>query len=145
MKRRLFPALLGLLVTAGAAHAQSDSGSEKAPQLANRPNLIAPFAQAVAQVSAGGTLISSKGVKSVTRPSTGQICIELQRGIVARTVPLVSVDWSESTGNGLLAYWRSTSSGCPNATRRTVNIVTYVIQGGAANLSDDVGFVVVVP
>jgi len=148
MKRSLLPILYGLsvlAVSAGAGHTQSNNGSGKAPQLANTPNLIAPFAQAVAQVSADGSVISSKGIKSVSRPTIGQLCIELAGGIVVRTVPVVSVDWSESNGDGLLAYWRSTSSGCPGATRRTINIITYRLEGGVPVLTNEVGVVVVVP
>jgi len=148
MKRNLLPILFGfstLVVTAGAGHAQSENDLEKVPQLANRPRLISPLVQAAAHVSRDAVLIASKGIKSVSSPSTGQFCIELRGRIVRKTAPVISVDWSYSTGNGLLAYWDPANNGCPGATRRTINVVTYSLSGGEPVLSNNVAFVVAVP
>jgi len=149
MNRVLLSILFGLsvlMVATSPGHAQRVNDRQKAPQLAGTANLIAPYAQAIAHVNQSGVIISAQGVKSVTNPSLGQYCIELKVGIVAKTAPTVSVDWSFSGGNGLLAYWRSSNTGCPGATRRTINIATYTFSGGSAPvLSNSVSFVVTVP
>ena len=152
MKRSLLPILLGLSMlaaTAGAGHAQDeaapDNDLQRVPQLSDRYGLITPRAQAAAHVSRNASFIAVKGFRSVTSPSTGQFCLQLRNLIVGKTVPMVSVEWSYSSGTGLLAYWDPTNSGCPGATRRTINIVTQAIFNGVPGLSNDVAFVVVVP
>jgi hypothetical protein len=57
-------------------------------------------------------VIRAKGVVFVSNPFTGVYCItpgvSLNR---SKIYPLVSIEWGESSGNALLAFWRDTRLG----------------------------------
>jgi hypothetical protein len=138
----LFIALLA--ATPGFAQRMNDR-SGAGSQSAGGPNLLSPYAQAIAHIGQNGSVISAKGFTAVSNPSTGQICLELANGIQIRTAPVVSVDWSNSSGSGLLAFWRPANAGCPGATPRTVNVTTFNFSSGTPTAANTVAFVVLVP
>ena len=54
----------------------------------------------------------SIGVASVTNPSTGVYCIAPSVPInLTGIYPQVTVEWGESAGNALMAFWRDTTKG----------------------------------
>lgn len=54
--------------------------------------------------------VRSKGVKSVSNPFTGVICVTPSVSLnISKIYPLVSIEWGNSSGNALLAFWRDTS------------------------------------
>jgi len=88
--------------------------------------------------------IRSKNVQSVTHPSTGVFCIESKVSLdLTKIYPLVSVEWGESLGNSLLAFWRDTSidSDCPSG---WLEVQTFSFSGGAAVASNEVAFDLVI-
>lgn len=92
-------------------------------------------------VSPGGTILRAKGILYVTHPSTGLYCIQVSGTVDVNTlVPIVGVDWSTSSGNSLLAYYRSSGIGCPT---NQIGVLTYNFSSGATVLSDAVGFTLV--
>ncbi len=121
----------------------ASSNDEKTLQPLALNGAIAPDARLVALVG-NAAVTRSKGVAAFTHPSMAQYCIQPVAAIkVATLVPSVSVDWSTSSGNGLLAFYRSSGSGCPT---NNISVVTYAFLGGADPvLSDAVGFTVAIP
>lgn len=103
------------------------------------------YARMSALVGQGGTVIRSRGVESVTHPSTGLYCIQRKwpKGVdVTKVIPAVTVDWSNSLGDDLLAYWRSSGVGCP---ADNIAVVTFARVSGTLQASDNVAFALIVP
>lgn len=92
---------------------------------------------------ATGYIVRSKGVAEVTHPATGDWCIKPQaKWKVEQAVPVVSVEYSLSSGYSLLAFWRSYGSGCPAG---NIEVYTYDFSSGTPVMSDNVAFTVFVP
>jgi hypothetical protein len=93
----------------------------------------------------GGTL-RSKGVKSVTNPTTGVICITPSVSLnLAKIYPLVSVEWGESSGNALLAFWRDTSIDNVDCGAGKLEVQTFDFNGGGSPIaSQSVAFDLVI-
>jgi len=101
----------------------------------------APNARLAVFVLQGSFVARSKGVAAVTNPSVGLYCIAPSGDLnVSKIIPTVTVDWSNSYGNSLTAYWRSSGVGCPEG---QIAIVTYARSDTV--LTNDVAFTVVVP
>jgi hypothetical protein len=89
----------------------------------------------------------TKNFSGVTRPATGIYCLTPSGGVTeAGSAPSVTVEWGQSSGNNLSAYWRSHSLGnsCPNSADFEVRTYRFTA-GGDNTLSDNVAFTIVVP
>jgi hypothetical protein len=107
----------------------------------------APYARLAAVIDQGGGVVRSKGVAQVTRPGTGRYCIRPAASAninVNTIVPSVTVDWSNSSYNEVLAQYRSAGAGCPGG---TIAIVTFadVNLDGRYSPSNEVAYTIVVP
>jgi len=146
MKKILVMTTVVAAAFAGAgAVAVSASSTNDPPAQAGRAlgGTNTKYARLSVFVNNSGQVVRSKGVAAVTRPSTGQYCIDPAATFdVAKIVPSVSVDWSTSLGSDLSAYWRSSGGGCPAG---NISVVTYVPVSGTPTLSNNVGFMLVVP
>lgn len=98
-----------------------------------------------------GGVVRSKGVQNVTHPGVGIYWIEPKSGQVdiSRAVPVVSVEWGQSIGNGNLAQWNASNNNCPSD---TFEVLTFAIGSGGGggggpqvNFSNDVAFTFLVP
>jgi hypothetical protein len=112
----------GAAGAAGAAGAKGDKGDKGDPG----------SARAFGYITSGGALspdYASKGVVAVTRPSTGQYCIELDPSIDASQVEAITtVDWSATTA---IAFSRSSDFGCTGVSN-VLNVTTRQFTESAA-------------
>ena len=136
---------LGIGSLAGSAFAggsSNDGGSGVAVQAIG--GAAAPNARIAAFVQAGGTVVRSKGVAAVTHPSAGVYCIDPATAgfAVNKAIPTLSVDWSTSLGDALMAHWRSAGIGCPSG---WFSVLTFDGEDGSFDLSDGVSFTFYVP
>jgi hypothetical protein len=79
---------------------------------------------------------------AVTRPSTGIYCVTPPAGVNPATTGIeLTVEWGNSFGFDLLAYWyKGTAAPC---TASQYHVRTYdFAAGGAPALSDDVSFLI---
>ena len=139
--------LLGALVAVALAGSAIAAGSNDNPGT-GAPRAIggasAPNARIAAFVQAGGAVVRSKGIVSVTHPSTGLYCLDPKSDTldVNKIVPSLSVDWSTSLGDALMAQWRSAGVGCSAG---WIAALTFDGEDGTFDLSDGVSFTIVVP
>ena len=61
---------------------------------------------------------------------------------MSKIVPTLSVDWSSSLGDALMAHYRSTGIGCPTG---WIAVLTIDGEDGSFDLSNGVSFTIVVP
>jgi hypothetical protein len=82
---------------------------------------------------------------AVTRPSTGVYCVTAPSGQNPATAAVeVTVEWGNSSGFDLLAYWWKGAAHAPCAANQ-FHVRTYdFAAGGAPVLSNDVSFVIAV-
>ena len=89
--------------------------------------------------------IRAKNVKAVTNPSPGVFCIQSSVSLNLKDIfPLVSIEWGESSGNSLLAFWRDTSieSDCKSG---WLEVQTFDFNAGGAPVeSNEVAFDLVI-
>jgi len=86
----------------------------------------------------------SKGTWAVTRPSTGVYCLTPPAGVSPSNAPAyVTVEWGDSSGFDLLAYWVKLNTFQCAAGQYAVR--TYRFPGGVAALSSTVAFTLLVP
>lgn len=133
----------GGMAFAGAGETNDVAAPARAAALGG---VKAPNARLAVVVLPDGSVLRSKGVASVGHPSPGVYCIKPQAGTkinVNNIVPSVSVEWSNSSGDALMAQWRSSGGGCPTPGR--INIVTFNGEDGSFDADDTVAFTVVVP
>ncbi len=137
---------LGIGSLAGSAFAgggsSNDGGSGVTVQAIG--GAAAPNARIAAFVQAGGAVVRSKGIAAVTHPSTGVYCIDPAAAAFAvnTAVPTLSVDWSTSLGDALMAHWRSAGVGCPAG---WFSVLTFDGEDGTFDLSNGVSFTFIVP
>ena len=151
MNKKVAAAGLGLVlgagVLAGSAAAgggpSNDGASDRVTQRAIG-GAQAPNSRIAAFVQAGGAVVRSKGIDAVTHPSAGVYCIDPSASTfnVNRAVPFLSVDWSTSLGDALLAEWRSAGIGCPTG---WFAVLTFDGEDGSFDLSNGVSFTFLVP
>jgi hypothetical protein len=119
-------ALCLILVCTSLAMADNNNGSEEFFPEAPTTELsviatTGSHARIVALISpklfpALPTVMRARGVDTVTHPSTGIYCIQPSGAWdVTRMVPVVTVEWGESSGNSLLAYYRNHTGDIPCA------------------------------
>jgi hypothetical protein len=89
------------------------------------------------------TIIRGKSVAAVSHPSTGVYCITPVAGLlnVQKIVPTVTVDWLDSSGGDLLAFYSPALGGLGGCPLTAIVVLTYDLQ---QNRSDRVAFAVVV-
>jgi hypothetical protein len=138
--------LVGGLVASALAGSAIAGGSNDNPGIGVQAlgGVSAPNARIAAFVQAGGAVVRSKGIAAVTHPSTGLYCLDPKSDTidVNRIVPSLSVDWSMSLGDALMAEWRSAGIGCPAG---WIAVLTFDGEDGTFDLSDSVSFTIVVP
>lgn len=154
---RVLTGLVGGLILAGglAAMNMANAGIRSTAQAkpndkpAKTPRAIGGAVgseRLLAFVNPDGSVERSKAVLSVTRPSTGQFCIKpsVTTIDVNKIVPVVTVDWSNSSGNNNTAQYRSSGSGCPSG---TIAILTFAFNTTTLEmeLSNSVAFTLQVP
>lgn len=108
-------------------------------------------ARAYAYVLPGGSPTldpaRTKNFSAVINNGTGIYCLTPSGGVTeAGSTPLVTVEWGESSGSNLSAYWREHPLGnsCPSTTQFEVRTYTFTA-GGDNTLSNNVAFDIVVP
>jgi hypothetical protein len=130
---------------AAAGAGSSNDGGVAARRAAAPDTANVTKARLAAFVLADGSVVYSKGVKSVTSPAVGHFCIKPKGKTdidVTRAVPSVTVDWSNSSGNALMAHWRSSSFGCPAG---RIEVQTVNGSDGTFDVDGGVAFTIVVP
>lgn len=96
----------------------------------------------LALIQRGTDTINSKGVNTVTHPSTGIYCVTPKSKLnFSEIYPEVTIEWGNSSGSELLAYWDSGGSDC-SATE--IEVRTYDFSSLSAVLSDSVAFILTV-
>jgi hypothetical protein len=139
-------ALGGALALSAWSGTQAASINDEGSKSAALGGAQAPKARMAAFTLAfGGGIVRSKAVAAYQHPSVGQHCFlpTAASGInVNLVVPVVSVDWSNSSGNSLLVFWRSSGFGCPGG---YISVLTYDFNSGTTTLSDNVAFTLYVP
>jgi hypothetical protein len=89
----------------------------------------------------------TKNFSAVINNGTGIYCLTPSGGVTeAGAAPSVTVEWGESSGSNLSAYWREHPLGnsCPSTTQFEVRTYTFAA-GGDNTLSNSVAFTIVVP
>ena len=103
--------IVGALVLGGSALALGGGSSNDSSSASARTSALAiggaqaPNSRIAAFVQAGGAVVRSKGIAAVTHPSAGVYCIDPSASPfnVNKAVPSLSVDWSTSLGDALMA------------------------------------------
>jgi hypothetical protein len=147
-KMNLTIAFAALLACSSTSFAQTNNAAS-GRAAASEPEVPPPAAfvtKAELAVSYSGItgLSRKKNVTSVTNPSTGVFCIEPAVALNFKHIyPLVSVEWGDSLGNALLAFWRDTTLGtdCPAG---WLEVQTFDFGSGSAVASQDVAFDLVI-
>lgn len=88
----------------------------------------------------------TKGFAGVTRPKTGVYCLTLTDATLdaARTAPVVSVDWDNSSGTNLAAYLSKSAFECPEGT--DLGVRTFSFRAGKSfRPANTVAFTLLVP
>ena len=125
-------------------HASNDARADKSSTARAIGGAQAPNSRIAAFVNQGGAVNRSKGINAVSHPSTGLYCLDPKNATfdTTRVVPSVSVDWSTSLGDALMAQWRSSGIGCPAG---WLSVLTFDGEDGSFDLSNQVSFTLVVP
>ena len=112
---------------------------------------VGPSVRAAAYVLPGSspTLDPARthGFSAVINNGTGIYCLTPSAGVTeAGSTPVVTVEWGESSGSNLSAYWREHPLGnsCPDPAQFEVRTYTFTA-GGDNALSNNVAFDIVVP
>jgi hypothetical protein len=94
---------------AAAGAATSDQTQQDQAQQAP-PTGFGTNARLALSWAPGYGVVRSKGVTTVSNPTTGIICITSAVSLnLSKIYPLVSVEWGNSGGNALMAFWRDTT------------------------------------
>jgi len=122
------------------------SAAEQNEATAARPEAIGGASCPNARLCAfagRGSIFRTKGVAAITHPSVGLYCVR-PSFVLGAYVPVVSVDWSTSLGDGSLVQWRSSGIGCPTG---NIAILTFSNGDSSTNfaMSDLVVFTLLVP
>lgn len=107
------------------------------------PRAQAPNVRMAALLLADGTLAFKKGVASVTVPTPGEYCITPQPALgidVTRSMPQVSIDWSNSFGDASSVQVRSTGFGCPAG---AFDVMTFSGEDGSFDLTAEAFYITV--
>lgn len=137
--------VLGLALGGGAtALARGRANGPGAPEV-RAVQASAPGARLAATVDAGGTLLRKRGVLSVTNPADGVYCLNPKPNLgldLARVVPVATVEWGRSSGDGSLVQAYDNAADCPAG---AIEVVTFSFVDGAFVQASSVAFHLVVP
>lgn len=142
--KKFLALLAATFAVSGLAFADSNNnGTSTAAGARALGGVYAPYARVVA-IARGNTVYASKGVVSVTHPATGLYCVRPATTFANfnAAVATVTVEWGNSNGTQLLAFWNRTGPNCPAG---RFEVRTYNIASGTAVMSDSVAFLMVVP
>jgi len=91
----------------------------------------------IGQNALGTPVFRSKGVVSVFSPLDGVTCIKPVSTVpIAKIVPSVTVEWGQSLGSDLLAFFQNIKVNCPSG---YIEVRTYDLTG---NLNPRVAFTI---
>lgn len=142
----VFALVLGLMMVTGGSAVVA--AAENAPSSGKEAvgDGIFKYAQLGVYYDLGDGVFRSTNVKKVTNPSTGIYCIKpIKKWITTKFMGIAAVEWGDSNGNDLLAFWKDSASGCPNA-KRWFEVRTYdQDMDGNWVLTDDVAWTFYVP
>jgi hypothetical protein len=138
----VFAALLAVSISSFAQTNNPDSHHQPQPQkggFTTNAKLALSYSPLVG-------LIRSVGVKSVTNPDTGVFCITPSVALnLSEIYPLVSIEWGESAGNALMAFWRDTSIDDNDCGEGLLEVQTFDFNaGGYPVVSESVAFDLVI-
>jgi opacity protein-like surface antigen len=144
-----FAAALALLACSAASAADSvpPRAKDSPGAVTTEGRISAPNARLVALVAAGGKLIKSKGVDSVTRINEGRYCIRPQASLgidPSNSIAIVSVEYFYSNFNEVTVQWASRGSSC-GSDRFAVYTFGDFNLDARYKFSNDVGFTIIVP
>jgi hypothetical protein len=138
--------IVGALAIATVCYAASPQGSngdtakalhDSYPAFAQRTGYKSA-AEVAAYVSENVGIVRSIHVKSVTRPQTGVFCVKPSVVLdLTANYPIVNVEWSQSSGNSLVAYIDEDAENCSSG---EIEVRTYNIKNGTPVASNNAGF-----
>ena len=138
----------GLPGAQGPQGPQGPAGAAGAPGAPGAPGTARAYAlvDRVPSLAIDGTYVKGTGwavVRGTSAP-TGVYCVTPPAGInPAANPPIVTIEWSNSLGFDLLAYW---DKGHGNCTAAQYQVRTYDFPaGGSPVLSNDISFLVTIP
>lgn len=142
-------ATLALLACSLPSLAQTNNraaGHSRAVEAAVPPTAFTTNAKLALSWNPFQGTVRSKGVKSVSNPSTGVICITPSVSLnISKIYPLVSIEWGESSGNALMAFWRDTSIDNFDCGAGLLEVQTFDFNGGGSPVaSQSVAFDLVI-
>jgi hypothetical protein len=143
---------LVLVLSAGlSASAAERGGPPRAKDSGDTPAVAAqaqtPNARLAALIAAGGKIVRSTGVDSVTRIKTGVYCIKPKSsaGIdPQKSLAVVSVEYYWSQFNEVTVQWASQGSGCGSDKFGVYTLGDFNLDA-KYTFSNDVGFSIYVP
>jgi hypothetical protein len=139
-------AIVAVLALSAMSFAQSNNAASGAAAPQAQPSSPAAFGTnahlALSYSTLSQTVVRSKGVKSVTMPSTGKVCITPSVSLNLKKIyPLVSIEWGNSSGNALLAFWRDTTLSSGDCGAGVLEVQTFDFNAGGAPVpSNNVAF-----
>ncbi|MFL5258312.1 MAG: hypothetical protein ACJ8AS_01055 [Hyphomicrobiales bacterium] len=149
--RVLSAAAVALVALTGSAALAAETpiprALDKADATTIRAAAQAPNARLVALVAANGKIIQSKGVDTITRINTGVYCVRpsASAGIdVSNSVAIVTVEWSYSKINEVMAQWARSGSGCGSDRFGVITLSDFNLNARYSR-SNDAAFLIVVP
>jgi len=142
MKYTLATAILGASLCAAPAFAARVNAPGQPPaSLALFPKAASDVDLIYSPIT--GTF-ASKGVAAISNPETGVFCITPTKIINYNVViPVVTVEWGQSLGNSLLAFYELGAFDC---SKGDIEVRTYDFNAGGAPVSSElVAFTIYVP
>ena len=143
--------MLATVACDGADGAQGPAGQDGAtgpqgpagPEGPQGPDAFVAYALVLP--ASGEAAIASaflKGTWDVNRPSTGVYCLSVDEADPATQPAVVTVEWGQSSGSDLLAFWFREGGDCEAS---EYEVRTYDFGGGSPVLTNDVAFMILIP
>ncbi|MEO3855345.1 hypothetical protein [Acrocarpospora sp. B8E8] len=135
--------LIAMMGLAAGLWGATPAAAQDRPLRADPPGrTVGPYAQASAKVAADGTLVQSKGVKSLTKPAAGVYCVSFLNPSlkVDRLTPVATLVATGATPWGIVMARTTPSVECGN---RVGTLTVYT--GTAAVGRSDLPFYLVIP
>jgi hypothetical protein len=135
---------LSAALAVAPAMAETNAG-KVSPKGSALPQTIITQAYMAAVIDQGAVVLHQKGLKSVTSPSTGIFCLTPSDKTLKTksTFPIVTIEWGDSLGSSLLAYYEYLAEDCPHPSSQ-YEVRTYDFSSGTPTLTTLVAFVIVV-
>lgn len=146
--------IAGLVATvAGSAAVAEERRAPRAPEVSTQDfgGVSIPSSIRVAIVvdpTTADKVVRSKGVDRIRRNGTGAYCIDpagMTSTTVRKTVPMVTVDYTGSGQNGVLAQIRSRQTSGNPCFSTEFQVMTFEISSGRFVPSNRVSFMMIVP